>query len=85
MSGGTLTTPVNLPSVSDVAFMDGYFVWTIAGGDQFIISGINKGTIYDPLDVATVESLQPLDRRRLRLQPEPAQVRGLQLSVHAPS
>jgi hypothetical protein len=54
-SGGALTTPVNLPSVSDVAFIDGYFVWTIANSDQFIISGINDGLIYDPLDVATVE------------------------------
>lgn len=54
-SGGSLTTPVGLPSVSDVAFIDGYFVWTIASSDQFIISGINDGLTYDPLDVATVE------------------------------
>jgi hypothetical protein len=54
-SGGVLTTPVNLPDVSDVAYLDGYFVWTIAGGDQFIISGIDDGISYDPLDVATAE------------------------------
>lgn len=54
-SGGTLTTPVNLPSVSDVCFIDGYFIWTIANSDQFIISGINDGLTIDPLDVATVE------------------------------
>lgn len=54
-SGGALTIPVDLPSVSDVLFVDGYFLWTIAGGDQFIISGLNDGLSYDPLDVATVE------------------------------
>jgi hypothetical protein len=54
-SGGTLTTPANLPSVSDVCFIDSYFVWTIANSDQFIISGINDGLSYDPLDVATEE------------------------------
>lgn len=54
-SSGAVTTPVNLPAVSDVAYIDGYFVWSVAGGDQFIISGLNAGTTYDPLDVATVE------------------------------
>jgi hypothetical protein len=54
-SGGVLATPVDLPSVSDVAFMDGYFIWTIASSDQFIISGLDDGTSYDPLDVATAE------------------------------
>lgn len=54
-SGGTLSTPVNLPSVSDVAYIDGYFAWTVTDSDQFIISGIDAGTSYDPLDVATVE------------------------------
>jgi hypothetical protein len=54
-SGGTLTSPAGLPNVSHVAYIDGYFVWTIANGDQFIISGSNDGLSYDPLDVATVE------------------------------
>lgn len=54
-SGGTLSTPVNLPSVTDVDYIDGYFVWTVADSDQFVISGIDAGTVYDPLDVATVE------------------------------
>lgn len=54
-SGGTLSTPVNLPSVSDVAYIDGYFVWSVANSDQFVISGLDAGTSYDPLDVATVE------------------------------
>lgn len=54
-SSGVLATPVNLPSVSDVAFMDGYFVWPVASSDQFVISSLGDGTVYDPLDIATVE------------------------------
>jgi hypothetical protein len=55
LSSGVVATPVNLPSVSDVAYIDGYFVWPVANSDQFIISAIDDGTSYDPLDVATVE------------------------------
>jgi hypothetical protein len=54
-SASVLATPVDLPSVSDVAYIDGYIVWTIADSDQFIISGIDDATSYDLLDVATVE------------------------------
>lgn len=54
-NGATLATPVNLPSVSDGCYIDGYFVWTVADSDQFVISGIDTGTIYNPLDIATVE------------------------------
>jgi Phage stabilisation protein len=56
LDGGVLYTGiVNLPSVSNLVYIDGYFVWSIADSDQFIISGINDGLSYDPLDVATVE------------------------------
>ncbi len=56
LDGGVLYTGiVNLPAVSNVVYIDGYFVWSIANSDQFIISGINDGLSYDPLDVATVE------------------------------
>lgn len=55
LSSGTLTIPVDLGSVTDVAYIDGYFVWTIYNSDQFIISGIDDGLSYDPLDVATAE------------------------------
>lgn len=56
LSGGVLYTGIaNLPQVSDVTYIDGYFVWTIYQSDQFIISAINDGLVYDPLDVATVE------------------------------
>lgn len=56
LDSGTLYTGiVNLPPVSNVVYIDGYFVWTVAQSDQFIISGINDGLSYDPLDVATVE------------------------------
>lgn len=52
---GTLSIPLGLGAVSDVSFIDGYFVWTLANSDQFIISGLDDGTSYDPLDVATAE------------------------------
>jgi hypothetical protein len=55
-SAGVVNTGIaNLPPVSDVTYIDGYFVWTIEGGDQFIISGLNDGLTYNLLDVATVE------------------------------
>lgn len=54
--GSTLHTGiVNLPQVSNVVYIDGYFVWSVFDSDQFIISGLNDGLTYDPLDVATVE------------------------------
>lgn len=53
---GTLYTGIaNLPPVSGVVYMDGYFVWTVFESDQFIISALGDGLSYDPLDVATVE------------------------------
>lgn len=55
LSSGTVTQPVNLPAVSDVAFVDGYFLWTAADTDQYVISGLYAGTTYDPLDVGTAE------------------------------
>jgi hypothetical protein len=56
LSGGTLYSSItNLPPVSNVVYIDGYFVWSVFESDQFIISGINDGLTYDPLDVATVE------------------------------
>lgn len=56
LSGGTLYTGIaNLPAVSGVTYIDGYFVWPVFDSDQFIISGLGDGLSYDPLDVATVE------------------------------
>jgi len=56
LDGGVLYSSItNLPAVSNLVYIDGYFVWPIANSDQFIISGINDGLSYDPLDVATVE------------------------------
>jgi len=54
-SGGVVQNPPELPSVSDVTFIDSYFVWTIANSDQAIYSGINDGLSYDALDVFTAE------------------------------
>lgn len=55
LSGGNITTPAGLPQVSDVAFIDGYFVWSIYNSDQAIYSDLYAGTSYDPLDVFTAE------------------------------
>lgn len=54
-SGTLYTNLVNLPPVSGVTYMDGYFVWPVFESDQFIISALTDGLSYDPLDVATVE------------------------------
>lgn len=55
-SGGVLYTGIaNLPQVSNVVYIDGYFVWSVYESDQFIISALNDGLSYDALDVATVE------------------------------
>lgn len=55
-NGTTISTPANLPAaVSDVAYIDGYLLWTVASNDQFVISALNDATVYDPLDIATVE------------------------------
>lgn len=56
LSGGVLYTGIaNLPAVSNVVYIDGYFVWTVYQSDQFIISALNDGLTYDATDVATVE------------------------------
>jgi hypothetical protein len=54
-SGGVVTTPTNLPPTTDVTFMDGYFIWSLAGLNQFIISGLYAGTSYNPLDIGAAE------------------------------
>lgn len=56
LDSGTLYTGIlNLPPVSGVTYIDGYFVWPVFESDQFIISALTDGLSYDPLDVATVE------------------------------
>jgi hypothetical protein len=55
LSGGSITTPANLPSVSDVAYIDGYMLWVVASSKQFVISGLNDALTYDPADIASVE------------------------------
>lgn len=55
-SGLTLYTNIlNLPPVSNVIYINGYFVWSVFESDQFVISALADGLSYDPLDVATVE------------------------------
>lgn len=54
LSAGIISTPLSF-SPSDVAYVDGYMVWTVADSDQFAISSLNDALTYDALDVATVE------------------------------
>ena len=54
-SGGTVAAPSGLPQVSDVAYIDSYFVWSVYDSDQCIYSGIADGASYDALDVFTAE------------------------------
>lgn len=55
LDSGTLAAVVDLPAVSDVAFLDGYFIWTSATLDQFVWTPLGDGTIYTSGDVTTVE------------------------------
>jgi hypothetical protein len=72
-SGGTLQIPPDLPQITDVAYIDSYFVWVVFDSDQCIYSGIDDGLSYDFLDVFTAEgSPDPLiaivnDHRELQL------------------
>jgi hypothetical protein len=49
-----VVTDPAFPGASQVAFIDGYFVFVKAGSPQFFISGLNDVT-FDALDVATAE------------------------------
>lgn len=50
-----ITAPATLPAVSDVAYIDSYFVWTIADSDQSIYSAPSDGLTYDALDIFSAE------------------------------
>ncbi len=53
--GGGVTAVPDLPSVTDIAFIDGYFAWTQAGTGFFTVTDINNGLSYDAADVANAE------------------------------
>lgn len=53
-AAGTVQLPANLPAVSDVGYIDGYFVWTSSDFDQFTWSSPTDGLVYDG-SVASVE------------------------------
>lgn len=46
----------DFPSVTSVAFLDGYFIWSVTSSDQFVWSALDNGTAYDALDFATAET-----------------------------
>ena len=48
-------TDPDFPLVTSVAYVDGYFIYTQTDSDQFIISEILDGTMYDALDFASSE------------------------------
>jgi hypothetical protein len=55
LSDGVIVSPTDLPQVSDVAYIDSYFVWTICDSDQAIYSALGDGTSYDLLDIFSAE------------------------------
>lgn len=55
---GTNVTQIadpDFPGASSVAYVDGYFVFVNADGDQFFISALFDGTDFDALDFASAE------------------------------
>jgi hypothetical protein len=54
-SGLNAITDTDFPSVSDVAYINGYFLWVTQDSGQFIWSAILDGQDYDALDFATAE------------------------------
>lgn len=53
-SGGALSTPL-LFDVSDVTYIDGYIVWSVANSEQFFISALDDALSYDAADIASAE------------------------------
>lgn len=54
LNEGVLAEVVDLPPVSDVGYLDGYFIWVAEGLDQFVWTSLGDGTDYNG-DVGTVE------------------------------
>ncbi len=52
-SGVTPITDGGFPTVSDVIYINGYFVWLQQGNDQYVWSNLNDATSYESLDFAT--------------------------------
>ena len=59
----SLITGDDLPDFSSVAYLDGYFVFTIAGTGQFALSKLLDGSIIDPLDYASQEAMPDVVKR----------------------
>lgn len=57
VSEGLIVQPANLPAVTDVAYIDGYFIWSLRDSSQCMYSAIGDGTSYDPLDIISAEGL----------------------------
>lgn len=57
LSEGVLSPPNDLLNATDVVFIDGYFLWSLAGHSQVAYSAINQGTLYDGLDIISAEGL----------------------------
>lgn len=53
----TKITDGDFPSVTSVCAIDGYFIWTKQNADQYVISGLLNGMVYDALDFAGAESV----------------------------
>ena len=62
---GTLTqiTGTSLPGFSSVAYLDGYFVFTVAGTGQFAVSKLLSASVIDPLDFASQQAMPDVVER----------------------
>jgi hypothetical protein len=54
-TGSTLAQPADLLPVTDVAYIDGYFLWSLRDSAQVAYSAIGDGLEYDGLDVISAE------------------------------
>lgn len=57
LNNGSVVSPSGLGAATDVAYIDGYFLWSLTGLSQIAYSGINQGTSYDALDIISAEGL----------------------------
>lgn len=65
VSGGALAkiTDPDFPAITSVAYLGGFFCFTVQGSDQYIISNLLDATSYNALDVQSAEAVPDALRR----------------------
>lgn len=53
----TAISDADFPDVTSVAYVGGYFVWGVDGGEQYVVSNLLDGTAYEALDFASAETV----------------------------